>query len=258
MDEESGAYVLFGSKPLCTAFLDSTPKKKENFWREPEEGWRAWEKIKKDFPVSQYMLIRKPLNISILDEGATHNLSLHFFIFANVIKTALVLAENYDFFRSFTGIDFHPLEIVFDLENPDSLFWNKFFDGNSKDERSSQEQRDATIALGLLFGFGKKNTLFFTWKGDMEGKEGKVAQFLKSLPYKGSLDFYKENSSLWSQIFREQGLNTFLIPGFLTFEDDDTLELYKKEREKIQAIYKRRDFLEVTIEQLCRKNYPNG
>jgi len=86
----------------------------------------------------------------------------------------------------------------------------------------------------------------------MEKQEGKSSEFLKTLPYKGSLDNYGASSVLWSQIFHERGLNTFLIPGFITFGDDDVLEQYKIERKKIQAIYRGRDFLNVTIEQLCK------
>lgn len=253
IDNESGAYVLLGSKPLCTGFLKIAPKKKSQFWRHPDKGWEAWEKIKKFTQGNRYILTRKPFTIQVLDQGQSGgSMDLHFFVFADVRKTALVLAENYDFFKSFTGMDFHPLEIVFDLENPDSIFWNHIFDLEDR-EISRREQFNENMAFGLLFGFGKANSLLFSWRSEIGEKGGKGTEFFKSMPLKGSLDGFGENNLVWANFLYEQGINEFLIPGFATFEDDEIVERYNKERKKIQATYHGRDFLEVTLEQLFRK-----
>jgi hypothetical protein len=250
MDNESGAYVLFGSKPLCTGYLDA--RKRSKFWRDPDRGWRAWEKVKQNFPANRYILTKRLMDIEIIDEGKIVHLPLHYILFADVLKTAYVLAENYDFFKSLAGRDFHPLEIVFELENPDSSFWSKIFSEKREEIPSPEEKRDANMALGLLFGFGKRNTFVYTWKGDVGKKEGRLGELLQKVPYQGSFNDRDKSSVLWSQIFQEEGLDTFLIPGFVTFEEDDTAARYKKERKKIQEMYRGRDFLEVTVNQLCR------
>ena len=250
MDNESGAYVLFGSKPLCTGYLDA--KNRTKFWRDPDRGWKAWEKIKQNFPANRYILIKRLINIEIADEGEIVHLPLHYILFADVLKTAYVLEENYHFFKTFAGRDFHPLEIVFELENPDSSFWGKLFNMNMEEIATAEEKRDANMALGLLFGCGKKNALAYTWKCDQGKKEGKMGELLKKVTCQGSFNERDKTSVLWSQIFQEEGFDAFLIPGFITLEEDGAVERYKEERKTIQAKYRGRDFLEVTLNQLCR------
>lgn len=250
IDNESGAYVLLGSKPLCTGFIKVAPKTKNPFWRHPDMGWAAWEKIKKSIQGNRFILTRKPFTMHILDQGqSAGEMDLYFMVFADVKKTAVVLAENYEFFKSYTGVDFHPLAIVFELENPDSIFWNRIF--NLEDhEKSHREKFNGNMAFGLLFGFGKANSLLFSWRSEMEESGSKVAEFFKCITQKGSLQDFGENNLIWANILYEQGVNEFLIPGFVTFEDDEIIERYNKERKKIQAIYRGRDFLEVTLENL--------
>src|SRR5579872_5980757 len=64
IDNESGAYVLFGSKPLCTGFLKVTSGKEGQFWRDPENGWKAWGKLK-NFVGNRYILVKKPYTIQM-------------------------------------------------------------------------------------------------------------------------------------------------------------------------------------------------
>jgi hypothetical protein len=73
-------------------------------------------------------------------------------------------------------MDFHPLEIVFDIENPKSVFWNKILMGH-------EEKFYANIAYGLLYGFGKKSILFWIWQEEMESRGGKaITSFLAATP----------------------------------------------------------------------------
>jgi hypothetical protein len=55
---------------------------------------------------------------------------------------------------------------------------------------------------------------------------------------------------------RTYDLNCLAIPGFVAFEGDETVEMYKQEKKKIQQIYRGKDFLEVTLQQLSKKAVP--
>lgn len=66
--------------------------------------------------------------------------------FVNINKTILILKKHYSLFKKITEMDFDQKNIVYEIEGP-SIFWEKVF--------SSAE------LVGLLYGFGEKNVLFF-------------------------------------------------------------------------------------------------
>ena len=256
MIEDSGVFVLFGSKPLSEAgFLNDVMERPNSpYKRNLFKGWEAWEKIKKNIDVSQYILLKKTKKIRLLWPGEKERRAeqeFQEFIFLDVQKTAYVLAENYEFFRKFVGMDFHPLEVVFDIENPDSPFWNKIFKEKPL-AMYSPEWVNAQMIAGLLYGFGEKNVLMWTWKQEFESREGKVAEFVNKAPFRGS----SNDDALGN--FRTSNLNCLDIPGFIAFEGDETVEMYNQEKKKIQQIYRGKDFLEVTLRQLSKQAAPHG
>ncbi len=237
VDRESGAFVLFGSKPLCTAFIETNPK---NSLHSLETGWEAWDKIK-PFINRRYILTRRGFTVMI-DESK--KLELQLIVLADAKKTASMLKKHYDFFKSFIGSDFDPHQLVFELENPHSLFWNQIFD---LENQSPKGIFNGNKACGLLFGFGLLNSTRFALEANVN----------KNLFRKGSLHNYGEKNLIWANFFYERGFNTFLIPGFIAFDGDTTIKKYKKERKKIQSIYKGRDFLKVTLQKFGKKK-PSG
>ncbi len=259
MFENHGAFVLFGTKPLCIMTLrdiDSSPDE-EAFkkWfeslseeekikiesvrnqaekipaldRNPYHGWEVLQKIEKTAKFKNHLFVLFPL------QGRGR----YELIFVNIQQTALALAENYEIFKKAGGnTDFHPLEAVFELQNPDSLFWKNVF--------SMQNH----LAKGLLFGFGFKNSLFGDWcfslaNGKLDlpsnGYKQEVEEYLKHLPFTSSatLDPVNEHSD-----------SNLTIPLFGVVPGDTTAEKYKKDKKNIEKIFRGKDMIEVTLARL--------
>lgn len=245
----SGLFVLFGSKPLCdTGFFDSLVESGDGpYRRNLHDGWKAWEKLQATLPSPRrFLLIKEPVTHSFLwPEGKSQDQQLHRIILVDVQKTAFVLAENYEVFKKFTGSDFHPLEAAFEIEDPNSRFWNAIFNYKKKDSET-RDHALAQIVAGLLFGFGKHNTLFWTWHQEFENKKGKVADYLKNAKFPGSIISEPTLSN------KDLPLDSLFIPTYRTLEENEMTELYKKELRKIKKLYRGKDFLEVTLLQLSK------
>ncbi len=264
--ENHGAFVIFGSKPLCIMNVsDTDPIVMEatrqrrlasmsddertewecqlakckasgslievDFIRNLYDGWRALEKVRKTFRMEQYI-------IGVDRQGERGDRRL---ILANIQKTALVLAENYSIFKDAVGMDFHPLQVVFELQNPNSEFWKRIF--NSENH----------IAKGLLCGFGLKNSLFGDWYfrqfhvNASTELEKEVSQYLKNVSLHVTTKPVK---------FGEGSPSNFTIPLFGAVEGDDVVEKYKKEKKEIEKIYLGQDFVEVTLQRLASGSSP--
>jgi hypothetical protein len=232
--EESGIYTLWGTKPItafemCLYTPEELKKIQEKSLRGTKqetvvfrdynfpENWKKWEEISDRYNVQKYMLFKK-------DNPDDPKLPMIFFV--NILEAALTIQNNYHLFRKEVGYDFDSLDEVFDIENPDSKFWEKVFN-NSK-------------LMGILYGFGIKNASCFHWK--FRKRQKKNPFFLKALHYRFSDTLLHPNLS---------SINLFSLPIFSSFSDDDEiLEKYKLEKKKIEKAYKNRDFVQVTLEKL--------
>ncbi len=169
--ENYGAFVLFGSKPLCemnftdtesTAaeealqqWLESMPEDERKNWQaklakkahtQPElernlyRGYLAWEKVRKTFEMKHFIVTVDPrLGLGHYDV-----------LLANTEQTTRILAENYDIFRKAAEREFDPNHVVLELKNRASTFWKQVFSLPNH------------VAKGLLFGFGLKNALLYS------------------------------------------------------------------------------------------------
>ena len=238
--ENYGAFVLFGSKPLCEMmlvdsavleiqqqnYLDKMSQERdgENFGYEfnhnPIEDYEVWKKISQKARPTRYLLVAN----SEGDQSGTYSLFL-----VDIQKTALVLEENYEIFKKVAGQDFHPLSIVFELENPNSQFWSKVF------------QLENHLTKGLLFGFGKKNSILFSW--ELEFSESpRVVEYLKT----NSL----QPSTTQTIGFGQGTVNNFTIPIFGSTSEDETVHKYEQEKRQIEKIYRGQNLVKITLEKL--------
>ena len=256
--ENYGAFVLFGSKQLCEMrfsdtestvaeaalqqWFDSMPadKRAELEARlakktrvQPKEfechlypGWLAWEKVRKTFEMKRYILCVDPLS----------RLGHYKVTLANVQQTAIVMAENHTIFKNAAGMEFHPLQVVFELKNPNSIFWKNVFSLPNH------------VAKGLLFGFGLRNSLFGDWdfkysnaKSLSESEKG-IVEYLRSAPFGVSTNPVK---------FGEGSPSNFTIPLFGTVAEDEMVEKYTKEKAAIEKIYRGQDLVEITLQRLA-------
>ena len=269
--ENYGAFVLFGSKPLCEMSLqdtDNTPteadfkhrfnsmseddknqfkpiikkarkrqKKTPKLKRNPYRGLLALEKVRKTFRINGYILRIVPAKATPVSQRISH----YDVMLINIQQTALLLAENYEIFKNASGMDFHPLQAVFELQNPDSVFWKNIFSMKNH------------IAKGLLFGFGLKNSIFGNWR--FSGLNGTlslpsdehredIVDYLKNLPSNVSR---KDPGSP----FCDEPLSDLAIPLFGMVPWDETAEKYTKEKDSIEKIYRGQDTVEVTLRRLA-------
>lgn len=263
MFQNYGAFVVFGSKPLCQISLsdpnskaaevafeewfaslsveekekieavrsqavkisESDLKLKDSYYK----GWLALNKVMKTFEMNNYIFRIVPLRCP----------DAYDVFLINIQQTALILAENYEIFKEAGGMDFHPLQVVFDAQDLDSLFWHNVFAGENH------------LAKGLLFGFGLKNSLFGNWKflSSLE------RLFLPSEKYKKEVYDYlknaRENLSTDTIPYGEGSLSNFTIPRFGTVPGDEMAEKYKKEKKAIQKFYRNKDVVEATLQGLA-------
>lgn len=259
--ENHGAFVLFGSKPLCVmtlrdidydlddvafqewfsslsneerAKIEAVRSKAEaipELKRNPYQGWIALQKAKNTLKMKDYLF-----RVTPLQGKGRYELML-----INIQKTALVLAENYETFKKAAGgMDFHPLQAVFELQDPNSLFWENVFSIHNH------------LAKGLLFGFGLQNSLFGSWR--FSALNGELA--LPSEEYREEIENYLKNAlsveSTTSGISSEGSQSIFTIPLFGMVSGDGTAQAYSKEKDFIEKTYRGKDVVEVTLQRLTR------
>lgn len=264
--ENHGAFVLFGSKPLCEVCVmdtddtevdelqhqqllasmsseerieyEQTLKKLEEkkrgqeetlFERNPYKGWLALEKVIEKLNIKKYILV-------IDHEGMYGVRCNRTLIFANIQRVALVLAENYSIFRETSGMDFHPLEMALELKNPHSVFWNNVF------------KIDNHLAKGLLFGFGRKNSFFEDWHLKQRSKASSLQLSEQAVSYLKSIS---SRPSTPRVEIGKGGPSNFTIPIFGAVEDDEMIGLYEREKKEIEKIYRGKDFVEITLQRFA-------
>lgn len=243
--ENYGAFVLFGSKPLCEMSLIDVPvlesfqqrylatisDDEKSRWdaekkqlkaqglyfeheheRNPFRGFQVWKTIHDKIGTKRYIVAVHPVG-----EG------LYSLVLADVVKVALVLAENYDIFKKITGEDFHPFEMVYELNNSNSPFWNKILSEGGN-----------FVGKGLLYGYGKKNSLVFGWEKEdfFEMKTFLRPSTAQSIPYGCA------------------NPDNFAIPFFQTIEEDNIAAKYEKEKVYIQKKYRNKNLVEVTLQRV--------
>jgi hypothetical protein len=234
MLQHGAIYTLFGSKPMTMISFDYTdqePQSNEHQKSKAEkkkrivledyhllQNWEKWESIQSRFQLNRYLFFKKT------DPVAPERVVIYF---ADLTKVALTLQENYNVFKKETGLDFDPLGESLALERG-SEFWNKTFDNPA--------------LLGLLLGYGIKNSFCFQWKySGLPVTQEKLA---------GSLLFRFSDQP-------QGGKSTFeklSLPIFASFSEgeDEVIEKYKREREAIRNIYEDKDFLLLTLQKLTQ------
>ena len=236
-----GSFVLFGSKPLCEMCFFDTGRDPESFSpfdRNPAKGWQVWEKIRSKVSCKQYLLIKR----SVRNNGMPGSDKDYGSIFLmDIQKTALILAENYEIFKACTDENFHPLEVIFELENPDSSFWNKVF------------SLDNHIAKGLLFGFGKRNSVI--WSGNLKAQShaSQVSKYTKPCLLLPSTKPIQIPSGLARNHMKfGKNIEELTIPFFWCIEEDEIKKQYEQEKQRIQQIYRGKDVVEITLQRIVK------
>ena len=236
---EGAVFTLHGSKPITEIVLDRRPKnlreleyqqsiahltedEKKAVVNQPtlkwdpqcdfEETWDMWESKLEREHIHKFLLVHFPRKIEHLD----------FIYLVNIIETATLLKQHYALFKEYVGFDFDPLSVIFDIEDHDSIFWNKIFNNGSS--------QDCICLMGLLFGYGFENSYPFSLFFSSNRKENEMT-FISNMY--GEM-IRNTNNFDCSKISSKQ----FPLPGFKVFSlPNPTLEKYTQEREEIKRHY---------------------
>lgn len=242
--QEGGVYTLFADKPISFDIISEIPsEEKEEFLSTQsshiilqnslnfKQNWETWERVKGHFQISRYLFVkRKSPAFSSYPEAI---------FLVNILATASILNKYYSLFKEVAGFDFEPIDIVFEIENNGSLFWEKVLNNHK--------------LLGILLGFGKDNATLFEkllkYEQRVGDKKQKKSFFFQSLaeqnPGSNSL------SSFWDLFFP--------LPSFSCYSESESIRLikkYEKQRNRIRKIYKRKDLVNVSLKRLTSQDLP--
>jgi len=237
-----GAFTLFGTKPISTcclyqplteeekeqqrAYYASLPDEQKANLRikkyDFEKNYQRWQEIKQRLPIRQYLFGTF---------SAPCDQKTAILLFVNIEMTLRTLLKYYDDFQYALGYDFDPLQVVFEVENSDSKFWNHVLKNHA--------------LQGILLGFGRDNAWFFEWERKCSKEHNPKNVFFQSLP----VTFYEERD------IQDPNPKQFLLPVYKSFglyDDKSLFKQYQIEQKQIMNLYKGRDELDVALEWLTR------
>ncbi len=215
----------------------------EDFIYPIEDLWDRWEKIQNRFPIKKkFLLVKKEWITDSWKSLFPRCKAIYDVFLVDILKTALIIQENYELFKHAVGYDFDPLEVVFELENTTSKFWDQL--------RGEEGWKYATL-WGILYGFGRENAFSYTWKGRNTKEPNRTEQeklWTVSLPSWSSCKTRPSPTDKGAFT-----LSNFTIPVFKSFsEKDPVVTKYEAERENIKRLYKGKDFVAYTLDLLTK------
>jgi len=194
-----------------TAFLKEHPEIPVIYSeRYLEEGWEAWKMAKKP-KTPNFVFAEIPLSDDRM------------LVFLNVAKTDEILDRYYDEFRKIAGRDFVPMEVIGQLRQGRTDFWEKLLLDHK--------------AKGILFGYGYQNAARFS-----ENEKTLAASPSENNDPRQPADCYLNGKPFRIPIFAKIDLS----------ESENLIARYKQERERIKGIYEGKDFLKTTEKELSR------
>lgn len=244
MIREGGAYVLMGSKPICTF-----PIEDGGFPETPDETQLAYELYLAEIKAGN--LKEMPTSYDEFAKGCQNSVHLHHKmlwnlvnerlkeyvgpryrfvvrknpfgqrrragLFINIPNAILILKRYYQDFEKVYGASFDPENILDELGKEESIFWNRVFASN--------------YLQGLILGYGRQNSSEFDWKM----RNNIVTQRLER---KG-----QEIEPLGKANIT---ISDLPLPKFSIYSvDDRKLEKYSRERDLILEEFEGKDFEKV-------------
>lgn len=239
--KDHGIYVLFGSKPMISTWVSNKTHEEEinDFKKWPEEmkqkalfmernfKYDWWDDVKDKVTVKNYLIIKRKTIDPKIDD-------VFFINIKNIIK---ILSKHYLLFKEIVGVDFDPKNIIFEIKNEKSSFWNHVLENQ--------------ILQGIIYGYGKKNAVFFdSWTKKLKSKREREDLTIDQPEFTTD----QENSQIYRTQSNLLNYNSFPLPFFRYVPKSRVIEKYKNERQKILKIYKNKNSLEITLKKLCQKD----
>ncbi len=227
--EECGIYTLLGSKPMTgvsiAPIIDEQEKKKlysaqtEQFrkyisfakFRPTREDarklWNDWKKMEHKYLGDQFFIQEdKDFGDGLL---------------VNVLTVTYILEKYYEDFEKIIGEPFDPEKVVYRIGDGLDSLWKKI--------------KKNHYLLGLLFGFGEKNSKYFNWE-----KKKKI-----HYPQRRSSCFSPAGSGMPAHELQIEDLD---LPAFVSYQViDEQVEKYRMERDRCIELFKGKDFCELAV-----------
>ena len=195
------------------------------------KGWETWKKYQHLFPSSRFVF---------LENREDNRIHIHLINKEAFLKK---VEEHIDYFAEVLGPDATPQKVLNDCLKANDLV---------------EEALKGNCGLqGVLFGFGKHNSQLFWKRNQLEAaKESRKKLLLKVSSVEE--EYESINSRLSS--FDDSKADDFnplrlgLVQCVADCEHPETQELkieYRKQCKEIISKYKGKDFLEVTLMQIC-------
>jgi hypothetical protein len=246
MIREAGLYVLMGSKPMSTFEIDAgfpeTEEEKKRYYRDylraqnsaSKQSLMSYEQFSKQCDNSlhfHYKHLWETWQAKMLQEVGPCYLFVarknpygerrKSGLFINVPHTLLTLKKYYQEFVEMNGAPFDPQQVLNEISDENSSFWEKAFHSN--------------YTQGLLLGYGRKNAFAFSWQ-----VENNI--MASALPLLNEPTFKQDIA-----------ISDLQLPSVQVFSlGDEILETYKRERSQILDELKNKDF-EAAVMQWLQK-----
>ena len=197
-------YAEYLEKDPALSYEDYRSRYKTALHNRHQRLWKAWEQRMSQYVGPCYRFIAFHSLLGTRKTG----------LFVNIPSTLLVLKQHYDEFVRINEGSFDPEEVIREISNEASPFWNRIF-------RSS-------YTIGLLLGYGKRNAFIFEW----EQKNHLCLPRYSDLERKLTT-FSKKNVTV----------SDLPLPEFCTFSlGDEKMENYRQQREQIIRELRNQDF----------------
>ncbi|NGX60205.1 MAG: hypothetical protein KR126chlam3_01374 [Chlamydiae bacterium] len=227
--EEHGIYTLLGSKPMSAfpyvPIIDEREKKElysmqteqfrkyisfEKFRPTREDArklWNDWKKVEHKYLGDQYLIQE--------DEDFGGGFLI------NILSVTYILNKHYEDFEKIVREPFDPEKVVYRIGNGLDPLWKKI--------------KKNHFLLGLLFGFGEKNSKYFNWE-----QQKKI-----HCPQRRSSCFSPAGSGLPAHELTIEDLD---LPAFVSYQViDEQVEKYRMERDRCIELFTGKDFCELAV-----------
>jgi hypothetical protein len=222
--ETSAIYTLFGSKPMSMVTIVSATEEEWinssiEHWKNLQESerdrllqkikdhvktydldvnWKKWINWHKKHPQSNFLFLTQKTDSDHLFNAYV----------IHTKKVESILQKHYTIFSRTLNMEFNPLDVTLEFENPDSNFWKKIFSN--------------PLLEGILFGYGEHNASLFLQ--EFEDREKKACLFEAC----SSVEIEDSETS-------QQNIQLPLFRSYHKVSNEDPIvKNYKIEREKIK------------------------
>ncbi len=238
MIRHAGLYVLMGSKPMVEFPIDSgfpeTEEECRKCWAQRSQDLKSYPDYLEGCLNSSHLHYRKLWDVWSHQLHNTISSSFRMFainisgrnygFFVNIPSLLFVIKMHYRELVDIAGKEFNPEELLREIENPQSLFWDLFCRSH--------------YAKGLFFGYGSRNSFLFNYERNNDNI---------LFPRLNDFDAIADLATR-----RDLDITDLSLPSFASFSlGDEIIEQYRYQRAHIIQILKSKPFVKTVKEWMA-------